>query len=524
MPTLYAPGATPVAVTPHGFVVLGSETPHTLAARIRTLVADGRGLGGVIDALTGAYGTSLTAIPPFGVALAEGDAVRIAVRGDIAFDVEATSSERVSGAGVTTWNERLVSGVVRVVFAPEDSLPAELPVNDAVVLASVVTWDAAGASASSSTVEAKSASAASARVASVAPGDSAAAGGSAAGAEPVVEPAPNPQPVPDPLAAPEPVPDPLAVADPVPDPLAAPEPEAAPARSRSARVSNPLAVPAPEPVSAPKPAGAKRGAAKPETAEQPVAAARAPQPEAPLDAPASGEAVGAASPVEAPGLIDSRAVLSLTETLIPADSTIVGTDRDAGGTPEGAPEELPPAKPEDDPLGATVVRGGDAAPPAPPIPGDHDGETISLAQARALKAAAGESPSAAVPVSPFTSPLAPPRPPAPGQVRLSTGQVVMLDRTVVIGRRPRSTRVSGTDLPHLVAVDSPQQDISRSHVELRVEGESIVATDLRTTNGTTLLRAGSEPMRLHPGEGSVVVPGDVLDLGDGITVAIEAVS
>jgi pSer/pThr/pTyr-binding forkhead associated (FHA) protein len=100
----------------------------------------------------------------------------------------------------------------------------------------------------------------------------------------------------------------------------------------------------------------------------------------------------------------------------------------------------------------------------------------------------------------------------------------MLDRTVVIGRRPRSTRVSGTDLPHLVAVDSPQQDISRSHVELRVEGESIVATDLRTTNGTTLLRAGSEPMRLHPGEGSVVVPGDVLDLGDGITVAIEAVS
>ncbi|MGK3952153.1 FHA domain-containing protein [Microbacterium sp. I2] len=488
MPTLYAPGATPVAVTPHGFVVLGSETPHTLAARIRTLVADGRGLGGVIEALTGAYGTSLTAIPPFGVALAEGDAVRIAVRGDIAFDVEATSSERVSGAGVTTWNERLVSGVVRVVFAPEDSLPAELPVNDAVVLASVVTWDAAGASASSPPAEAKSASAASARVASVDPGDS------AAGAEPVVEPVSDPEPVPDPLAA--------------------PEPEAAPARSRSARVSNPLAVPAPEPVEAPKPTRAKRGAAKPETAEQPVAAA---------GGTASGQAVGAAPPPEIPGLIDSRAVLSLTETLIPADSTIVRTDRDAVGTPQEAPEEPPPAKPEDDAFGATVVR-GDAAPPAPPIPGDHDGETISLAQARALKAAAGESSSAAVPVSPFTSPLAPPRPPAPGQVRLSTGQVVMLDRTVVIGRRPRSTRVSGTDLPHLVAVDSPQQDISRSHVELRVEGESIVATDLRTTNGTTLLRAGSEPMRLHPGEGSVVVPGDVLDLGDGITVAIEAVS
>ena len=127
-----------------------------------------------------------------------------------------------------------------------------------------------------------------------------------------------------------------------------------------------------------------------------------------------------------------------------------------------------------------------------------------------------------VPADSVPSPLAPPRPPAPGRVRVSTGQVLPLDRTVVIGRRPRSTRVSGTDLPHLVAVDSPQQDISRSHVELRVEGESSVATDLRTTNGTTLLRPGADPVRLHPGEATVVVFGDVLDLGDGITVAIEA--
>ncbi|WP_164861862.1 FHA domain-containing protein, partial [Microbacterium sp. CPCC 204701] len=130
----------------------------------------------------------------------------------------------------------------------------------------------------------------------------------------------------------------------------------------------------------------------------------------------------------------------------------------------------------------------------------------------------GEAATSSVP------PLAPPRPLSPWRLRVSNGQVVALDRTVVIGRRPRSTRVSGTDLPHLVAVDSPQQDISRSHVEVRVEGDSIVATDLRTTNGTTLRRAGSDPVRLHPGEGTVVVPGDVLDLGDGITVAVEEMS
>jgi hypothetical protein len=31
-------------------------------------------------------------------------------------------------------------------------------------------------------------------------------------------------------------------------------------------------------------------------------------------------------------------------------------------------------------------------------------------------------------------------------------------------------------------------------------------------------------MRLHPGEATVVVPGDVIDLGDGITVAIEDIA
>ena len=39
-----------------------------------------------------------------------------------------------------------------------------------------------------------------------------------------------------------------------------------------------------------------------------------------------------------------------------------------------------------------------------------------------------------------------------------------------------------------------------------------------------LLRSGSDPVRLHPGEGTVVVPGDILDVGDGITVAVEDVT
>ncbi|WP_318386943.1 FHA domain-containing protein, partial [Microbacterium maritypicum] len=108
-----------------------------------------------------------------------------------------------------------------------------------------------------------------------------------------------------------------------------------------------------------------------------------------------------------------------------------------------------------------------------------------------------------------------------GRIRLSTGQVAALDRTVIIGRRPRSTRASGANLPHLIAVESPQQDISRSHLEVRPEGDTVVVIDLHTTNGSTLLRPGADPVRLHPGEQTLVLSGDVVDLGDGVTVAFE---
>ena len=110
------------------------------------------------------------------------------------------------------------------------------------------------------------------------------------------------------------------------------------------------------------------------------------------------------------------------------------------------------------------------------------------------------------------------------RIVLSTGREVMLDRTVVIGRRPTSTRVTGGLLPHLVSVESPEQDISRSHVEIRPEGDAIVVVDLHTTNGTLLRRLGHEPVQLHPGEPSVVVQGDVLELGDDVTVTFEGIA
>jgi hypothetical protein len=112
------------------------------------------------------------------------------------------------------------------------------------------------------------------------------------------------------------------------------------------------------------------------------------------------------------------------------------------------------------------------------------------------------------------------RPPL-GRIVLSTGQVVPLDRGVIVGRRPRSPRGQGTDVPHLVTVPSPQNDISRSHVEVRLEGWHVLVSDMKTTNGTTLQRLGQPPRRLHPAEQVLVVDGDVIDLGDGVTMALE---
>lgn len=423
MPTLYSPGESLVAVTPHGVVVLEPGSAVAVAARVRGLIAEGRGLGGVIEALTGAYGASLTAMPSFAVALAEGDKVRVAVRGGLVLEVESDSPESISGEGVTTWSERVLEGVVRVtVSSGTPSGSPELPLADGVILASVVVWEPSGAVFSTRAA-------------------------------------------------------PAAVREPEPElqPRAQPGAEAPVTPEPQARVSAEAPATPPEPLPQQHPF--------------------------PLDRPSS-------PPAAAPGdgLIDSSSVPSVAhlDTLLPDESTLIPAEDEHAESPGDAEH--------DDPLLTTVVRGREL-PVDPPVTGDHDGETVSLAQARAMRA--GEAPTSSVP------PLAPPRPRSPGRLRVSNGQVVALDRTVVIGRRPRSTRVSGTDLPHLVAVDSPQQDISRSHVEVRVEGDSIVATDLRTTNGTTLRRAGTDPVRLHPGEGTVVVPGDVLDLGDGITVAVE---
>jgi len=107
------------------------------------------------------------------------------------------------------------------------------------------------------------------------------------------------------------------------------------------------------------------------------------------------------------------------------------------------------------------------------------------------------------------------------QVRIAGGPVRTVTVPLLIGRRPTPQRlaVEGAE-SELVAVESRGGFISATHVELRVEGTRLVATDLRSTNGTTLRSTGGGRRRLRSGESIVVIPGVALDLGDDTIIEI----
>lgn len=288
----------------------------------------------------------------------------------------------------------------------------------------------------------------------------------------------------------------------------------------------------------PAPAGAEP-AAEPEPATEPEPVF-APQPEpAPAPAPAPPAVPG--------GLIDS----------VP---WATGGDR-AAAAPAPAPAAAPPAQQGPPSLIHAFAR-PDAAPesPAPSSPAspalsqgaaddaDHDGQTIMKS---ALPGRGGAPLQAPPEPAPGTGPMVlarvcaqghanPPtsaacaycgealpgdgvqvRRPRLGRVRLSTGELIDLDQSLIIGRQPSVSRVQGAVMPRLIQVASPGGDISRSHVEVRLEGWHVMLCDLKATNGTVLLREGQAPRRLAQGEMAIVFDGDIAELGDGIQLRFE---
>lgn len=134
---------------------------------------------------------------------------------------------------------------------------------------------------------------------------------------------------------------------------------------------------------------------------------------------------------------------------------------------------------------------------------------------------AAERPVLGVPSAAPPRPVAPPDIPRRGipRVVLPGGLELDLDVPVYLGRKPSVPRVAPGPV-RLVALPAPLKELSATHLELRVVGEALVATDMRSTNGTLVEQPGGLPRRLIHGDSLVVVPGARLDLGEGIVLAV----
>lgn len=104
--------------------------------------------------------------------------------------------------------------------------------------------------------------------------------------------------------------------------------------------------------------------------------------------------------------------------------------------------------------------------------------------------------------------------------RIGDGQAFRLDTPVYIGRKPSTPRIVTGTLPRLIRVPSPSMEVSSTHLEIRQEGNSVVLTDMRSTNGTYVSQPGANHLKLRQGESMVVAPGTIIDIGDGNVIEI----
>ncbi|WP_181038418.1 FHA domain-containing protein [Arthrobacter sp. ZGTC131] len=233
-------------------------------------------------------------------------------------------------------------------------------------------------------------------------------------------------------------------------------------------------------------------------------------------------------------LPDARPAAELPEQELPAQLQPVQIEPERPGSPSSSPSPSPSFVPDGDHDGQTILKSDLApasaqpasAPASGPVPGAGPLGAGPLVLARVCARGHANPPTSAQCPS-CGSPLPDvavqvPRPRL-GRLRLSTGELIDLDESLVIGRQPSVSRVQGGVMPRLIQVASPGGDISRSHVEVRLEGWHVMLCDLKATNGTVLVREGQQPRRLAQNEMAIVLDGDIAELGDDISLRFEEI-
>lgn len=222
------------------------------------------------------------------------------------------------------------------------------------------------------------------------------------------------------------------------------------------------------------------------------------------------------------------------ETSPAAQAEVADLETDLGATLTEVPEDWRSAEPEEQnepAIPVSQVPGPKStAPllPSPPLP-TAVVEPPRLAPTAVIEVPLPEVPPTAV-MSSASQIVGPGQPetmvisePYFGSVRFSHGLELDLGGPIVVGRKP-TIEGSGA-LPHarMVTVPSPSKDISRSHLGIHLDQGYVIATDLQSVNGTILRRNGQPDRNLNPNEGTLVLNGDILDLGDGVTLTFSGI-
>lgn len=184
--------------------------------------------------------------------------------------------------------------------------------------------------------------------------------------------------------------------------------------------------------------------------------------------------------------------------------------------PAPMPEPTPDPAVHPDPAAAAPAPVG-WTPAPPPGASEHDGMTRAgdwdpQEFARRHPGIPGQQPAPSV----VSKPVA--------RLVISSGESVEVDRAVLVGRAPEARRFTSSEQPRLVTVPSPHQEISSTHLEVRpgsgADHGSAVVTDMGSTNGTVLVQPGLPPEDLQPGIAVQLIPGAIIDLGDGVTIQV----
>ena len=569
----YTPGAWLGVVRSGTVVLLPPDTAPALVESLWELLAAGPEVHEVLDAVTSASGVSLSRMPWFGIVDAR-HAVHVFLRGGIDLSVQLPAGPmELSGRDVTTWTERrFVTAAGYTLGIPgagaDAAVPGgsrlDLPLGDGVVQLQGLRIDLSGSAAPAQASPAASTREAEAAVEVVrtlavpaAPGANIAAPGEhGASADTVLE-LPEEDEEIDPdlsgtmqeselASAPEPADsyDHLweqTVMRTIEDAAVREDPDA----DAEPAVGG----------SAPEPAAPEPAAPEPVPGEGPAEAAAA------QEAP---EAPAAPRPVVPAGLIDSvpwhtggngSSSSSTSRTAAPAPAA---TAAPAAPLPPSVRQLPVPQLPAEQPAAEQPASDQPAAARpvgVEPVPdADHDGQTIMKGDLGAARPRpAGTAPGVPRGTESTTGPMvlarvcpqghANPstyaqcgrcglplpgdgvqvRRPRLGRMRLSTGELIDLDQSLIVGRQPSVSRVQGAVMPRLVQVASPSGDISRSHVEVRLEGWHVMLCDLKATNGTVLVREGQSPRRLAQGEMAILLDGDIAEVGDGISLRFEEI-